>query len=277
MLTLALSWLMAAALTLTTWLTGPLPAGPRPAARVPTPNAAPHPLSEDLTRYAESRSDTFSVGVFDEQSHQFTAYRPTDSYDNASIVKVNILETVMWQAQRAHRWLSTWEQEQGVHMIRHSDNDAASALWRHVGGAGGVRAYDRTIAVKGTSFDPGGAWGLTRSIVQDQTVLIRAVGSGVGPLSARSRSFVRFQMSHVEPDQWWGVSAGVPLGALVELKNGWLPRSSHGWRINSIGHVRDSSHDYDIAVLSTNNPSMRYGVDTVQEVSRLVYRDLGRR
>jgi hypothetical protein len=83
-------------------------------------------------------------------------------------------------------------------------------------------------------------------------------------------------MAQVERDQRWGVSAGVPARGRVELKNGWLPLRTHGWRINSIGHVRAGGRNYEIAFMSWDNRSMAYGVATAEGVSRIVYRDLGR-
>lgn len=251
-----LAWLVTPALLVT--MQHPSAAASRPS------------LAEDLARYAATRSDTFSVGVFDEKHHWVYWFRPSTAYDNASIVKVNVLETLLWQAQRAHRWLTPWEEQQSTRMIRYSDNDATTALWNHVGRAAAVAAYDRALGLSATTFDPGGAWGLTRSVVRDQIVLLRAVGVGAGPLSARARSYVRYQMSQVASAQRWGVAAGAPSGATVEIKNGWLPREPGGWRINSIGHVRDAQTNYEIAFLSTNNPSMAYGVATAEGVARIV-------
>jgi hypothetical protein len=257
-----LAWVVTPALLLA--MQHPSPAGPAPS------------LTDDLSRYAATRTDSFSVGVFDERHHWAFWFRPDAAYDNASIVKVNVLETLLWQAQRAHRWLTPWEQQQSRLMIRNSDNTAASALWQQVGRAAGVAAYDHAVGLRATTFDPGGAWGLTRSVVRDQIVLLRAVGVGAGPLSARSRAYARSQMSQVESDQRWGVSAGAPSGATVELKNGWLPRQTDQWRINSIGHIRDDREDCDIVFLSTKNVSMAYGVATAEGVTRIVRTHLAR-
>ena len=48
----------------------------------------------------------------------------------------------------------------------------------------------------------------------------------------------------------------------MQLKNGWLPRDTFGWRINSIGHVNGQGRNYAIAILSQNNPGMAYGITT---------------
>ena len=239
---------------------------------LPPPGAAG--LERGLARFAATRSDSFSVEVYDETTGRSYSYRPSARYDNASIVKVNILESVLWRAQRSHRWLSPWEQLQAVAMIRHSDNDAATRLWNSVGGSRGVAAYDRAVGLQHTSFDPYGHWGLTVSSVGDQIALVRAVVTGPGPLFLRSRAYVTTQMQHVELDQRWGISAGVPTTGTIHIKNGWLPRSTHGWRVNSIGRVHSSGRTYDIAVLSTDNSTMGYGVATIEGVSRLVFKAL---
>jgi hypothetical protein len=232
-------------------------------------------LNADLAKVAAGRADTVSVTVHDERTHRTYAYRPSAAYDTASIVKVDILQTLLWQRQKRGLWLTQQQQSLAHNMIVHSDNDAASELWREVGYSSGVAAYNRAIHLSSTTFDRGGAWGLTRTTTADQVTLVRAVTFGPGPLASRARLFVRGLMGHVERDQAWGVSAGVPQGPYVELKNGWLPRSSGGWRVNSIGHVRVQGRDYDIAVLSMNNSSMQYGIGTVEAMSRAVYRDLG--
>ena len=89
-------------------------------------------------------------------------------------------------------------------------------------------AYDRALGLSATTFDGGGAWGLTRSVVRDQIVLLRAVGWGAGPLTGRGRDFVRQLMANVEADQRWGVTADAPAGATVEVKNGQLSNASFG-------------------------------------------------
>ena len=82
-------------------------------------------------------------------------------------------------------------------------------------------------------------------------------------------------MRSVESDQDWGVSAGVPAGVSVALKNGWLPlTSSYGWEINSIGSIKGAGRSYLIAVLTANDPSEAYGIETIGQISKFVWNDL---
>jgi hypothetical protein len=81
-------------------------------------------------------------------------------------------------------------------------------------------------------------------------------------------------MAHVIPSERWGVSAGAPADVTVHIKNGWLPQPTHGWRINSIGSFSGHGRNYMIVVLSWDNPTMTYGVDTVQAVAEVINREL---
>jgi hypothetical protein len=82
-------------------------------------------------------------------------------------------------------------------------------------------------------------------------------------------------MESVEADQAWGVSAGVPTGVTVALKNGWLPLEDDGdWQVNSIGWVDGDGRNYLIAVLTKNNDTEQSGITTVEGLSTLVWNAL---
>jgi hypothetical protein len=82
-------------------------------------------------------------------------------------------------------------------------------------------------------------------------------------------------MEHVTSWQRWGVSAGVPSGTTVALKNGWSPYTWNNWRINSIGYINGHGHNYVIAVMTFNNRSEQYGIDTVEGISRILWHTIG--
>src|SRR5674536_7031 len=119
----------------------------------------------------------------------------------------------------------------------------------------------------------GGYWGLTRTSAADQVQLMRTVAFPNPVLGEAARGYLAGLMSNVTPSQRWGVSAGVPPGVPVAVKNGWLP-VANGWEINSIGHVSGGLHDYVVAVLSVGSPSMDDGISTVEVVSSLVWSNL---
>jgi hypothetical protein len=70
-------------------------------------------------------------------------------------------------------------------------------------------------------------------------------------------------MAHVELGQRWGVTAGAPAKVTVHVKNGWLPYPKR-WNINSIGIFTGTGIGYQIAMLTSGNPSMAYGINTIE-------------
>ncbi|MEU6671413.1 serine hydrolase [Streptomyces sp. NPDC046727] len=198
------------------------------------------------------------------------------AYDTASIVKVDILAALLLQAQDQGRHLTARERKLAEPMIRRSDNAAANTLWRQIGRASGLAAANKRLGLTATTGGPGAKWGLTRTTASDQIRLLRAVfdsggtaRAGSGGLDAESRAYVRTLMSHVVPEQTWGVSAAGGPGSRRALKNGWLQRSTTDlWDVNSVGQVTIKGHRYLVAVLSDGSASMSDGVSLVERTAR---------
>jgi hypothetical protein len=96
-------------------------------------------------------------------------------------------------------------------------------------------------------------------------------------ISLASRRYALGLMAQVIPSQRWGVPAGAPARLTVRVKNGWLPLEPHGWRVNSIGSFTGRRGGYSIVVLTQNNPTMAYGIQTIEGIARAVNRDLNPR
>ncbi|MDH6129767.1 hypothetical protein [Kitasatospora sp. GP82] len=93
-------------------------------------------------------------------------------------------------------------------------------------------------------------------------------------LAPASREYGLDLMNRVEADQRWGTPFGAPEGISVHVKNGWLPRATHGWRVHSIGVFTNESKDYRMAVLTEDNPTESYGISTIQRIAWAVHHDL---
>ncbi|MFI7020028.1 serine hydrolase [Streptomyces sp. NPDC050164] len=220
-----------------------------------------------------------AVAVFDQDSgnQEIASYGHDGTFDTASIIKVNILATLLLQAQDEHRELTAAERRNAEAMIRTSDNEAANVLWRAIGEAEGLDAANERLGLSSTWGGPGIRWGLTQTTARDQVKLLRAVFSR-GPvasarspegLSQASRSYIRDLMGQVTQDQDWGVSAAGPQGSRWALKNGWVQRSATGlWVINSIGQVTVHGRRYLVSVLSSGNASMKSGISLVERAAR---------
>ncbi|TQJ47846.1 class A beta-lactamase-related serine hydrolase [Streptomyces sp. NBC_00080] len=208
-----------------------------------------------------------SVAVLDLDSGDDATYGGS-AFDTASIVKVDILATLLLQAQDADRRLTAAEKTYATAMIENSDNDSASALWRIIGKAQGLDAANERFGLTDTAGGDDMLWGLTQTTAADQLTLLQQVFGDDSELSEASRTYLRGLMGQIAVDQRWGVSAAAD-GSSWALKNGWLARSTTGlWDINSIGRVTVDGHDCLVAVLSNGNATQTAGISLVEQVAR---------
>ena len=244
----------------------------------PSPSPSPSPsvaasvinaTSTQLQNTLASRGKHAAAGIVDLKTGAQVLYNGDQQFETASIVKVDILSTLLWQLQNKNGHLSTQQKSLATDMITESDNDAASALWTQIGRATGLAKANQAFGLKHTTPGAGTTWGLTKTTVGDQLRLLTVI-STTGPLTKASRDYVLGLMSQVESDQRWGVPHAADADASkVYVKNGWLQRSTDGykWIINSIGRIVDEDHDWLVVALTNYNATMDDGVDLVQRAS----------
>jgi hypothetical protein len=223
-----------------------------------------------MRAFLASRAGDVTAGVYNVKTGRLFLYRPGVHGDDASIAKVDIVATAIYEAEQRGSSLTATEQELATEAIEESDNDAAQDLWDDDGGNPAIAAFNARVGMTQTILDPQGAWGLYESTARDQLRLLQHVALPNPVLTTAQRSFELALMHRIDPAQDWGVSAGVLPPATVALKNGWLPIGA-GWEINSIGAVTGRYRDYLIAVLTSDDPSMAYGVETIEGISQLVW------
>jgi beta-lactamase class A len=223
---------------------------------------SPDRLCRAAARYLQHRAGTTTLAVYDDVTGRRATCAPGRHELTASVVKVDILAAFL----EHHPQPSAYERSLARRMITVSDNAAASALWRQIGGGPGLERFNAKIGLGATHTTL--AWGLTSTTAADQCRLLRWLVASRAKPSAR---YVLGLMDHVVPWQRWGVSNGVPGGVQVALKNGWLPRAG-GWQVNSVGWVRGRGHSYVVAALSDDSPSFAYGRATIERLSALAWR-----
>jgi len=230
-------------------------------------------LARDIQAARRGRSSTVAVWVDDPGAGITCSLNSSAHFDSASIVKVTILGALLRKALDQHRFLTSNETTLLSAMITKSDNSAASTLWARLGRSY-LQHFLNIAGMRQTVLGPGGYWGLTQVTAHDEMLLLRLLLTSNFVLSNNSRAYALGLMAQVIPSQRWGVPAGAPRTVVVHVKNGWLPRSSHGWRINSIGGFTWPAGWYSIVVLSMDNPTMPYGISTVEAIARVIHRDL---
>jgi len=253
-------------------------AGPANAAALGICESARHPalaarLSSGIIAALRGRSSAVGLTVDDRVTGVTCKLHPHWHIDSASVVKVTILGALLRKLQEEHRSLTEEQRELATEMITVSDNDAASTLWEETGRPS-LQHFLNLAGMNETQRGPGGYWGLTQITAHDELTLLGLLTSKNAVLSAASCSYVLNLMARVIPSERWGVPAGAPADVTVHVKNGWLPQPTHGWRINRIGSFSGYGRNYMIVVLTWDNPTMTYGVDTVQDVAEVINHDL---
>lgn len=246
----------------------------RPAtAAAPTAPGVDPLATRALRRFVASRAGDITAAVENLDTRRTYLYNSGAREQTASIMKVDILETLLREAIVSDTALGEDEAELVQGMIENSDNDDAQDLWDEEGSAPAVAAYDARAGMTQTVPNAAGYWGLSTTSSRDQIALLRQLVIKHGLLNGASRRYELGLMESVEPDQAWGVSGGIPTGVSVALKNGWLPDST-GWHVNSIGRIQGDGRWYLIAVLTDDNSSEQYGIDTIKGISSIVWHAL---
>lgn len=195
---------------------------------------------------------------------------PQNRQWTASVFKVMVMAGTLLEAQQEGRPVTDWEMSQLVPMITRSTNDEVRALWNHFGGSPWFKEQRDLFGLGQTTVraDDGSAWGRTTTSARDQVNLIRQVLVGQwGPLESEYRAIALDLMTSVVSSQRWGVTAGVPGGWTVALKNGFA-----GEIINSVGWVDGPGADpgYVVAILTQGWPDHPSGIAAVERISRIV-------
>jgi len=109
------------------------------------------------------------------------------------------------------------------------------------------------------ALDPGGDWGFTEISAADQARFFFEQDRLIPP---QFDAYARGLLSGISSDQSWGIPAAARPAFTVFFKGGWLPES--GWTINQAARLERPGQTFALSVLSTGNPSMFYGEQTLE-------------
>jgi hypothetical protein len=247
------------------------------AGAAPSPAPLRDPFnSPAMLAFLHQRAGNISAGLYDVATGTTFLYHAGDREQTGSIVKVDILATLLSEHQLLGEPLSEDDEDLASDMIEQSDNDDATALWNEVGGTAGIAAFDKAVGMSQTTPNPDGYWGETLTTARDQLLLLRRVMLTNDLLHYRARDFAQYLMENVTPFEDWGVSAGPPPGVTVALKNGWVPIVGDDWQVNSIGSIHGDGRHYLLAVLTNGDDGENYGIDTIEGISRIVWASMPR-
>jgi hypothetical protein len=151
-------------------------------------------------------------------------------------------------------------------MITVSDNRAATAVFARVGPEG----LDAVAHRAGMAdFRSSTTWGASEISAADMAAMFARLGR---VLPERHERFGLGLLGSIVTDQRWGI-------ARVASERGWSVRFKGGWRldpggqiVNQAAELRRDGAERAIAVLTDGQPSMGYGVETVEGITERLLR-----
>lgn len=232
-------------------------------------------LTARLDEHRSTRGGTMGLVVHDLRTGARFGWREFEN-ESLSTIKVLILVACLKRLQDTGETFSDAQHSQARRMIQSSDNTATDALLAWVDTAN-VQAAADALKLTSTTVRGGGPagsatwWGYSTTTPGDLVTVLDAVATGTPLIHAGHRAYIRHLMAGVVPAQRWGV-ADPPLtkGVYTETKNGWGPRAD-GYRLNSIGRVLGNGRSYTLALLTRSPQGFRYGKETINGLSRIVY------
>jgi hypothetical protein len=181
-------------------------------------------------------------------------------FHSASVVKSMLLVAYLRMVARAHRSLDDTDRAVLYPMIHSSDNDAATDALDDVG----EQALNRVARdAHMTSYVPGGGtWGFTEISAAD---LARFFYEQDKLIPRRFDGYARWLLSGIEAGESWGIPAVARPEFRVFFKGGWLPEIEG--LVNQAARLERPGIKFAMAVLSTHDPSMEYGEQTIEGVT----------
>jgi hypothetical protein len=181
-------------------------------------------------------------------------------FHSASCVKSMLLVAYLRMVAREHRPLDDDDRAVLYPMIHSSDNDAATDALDAVG-EGALNRVARDAHM--TNYVPGGGtWGFTEVSAAD---LARFFYHQDRLIPRRFDGYARWLLSGIEAGESWGIPAVARPEFSVFFKGGWLPEVEG--LVNQAARLERPGIKFALAVLSTHDPSMEYGEQTIEGVT----------
>ncbi len=212
----------------------------------------------DAERFMQRRQGTVSFAIVDEEG-KLRGRNEHALFPSASVVKSMLLAAELRRLDEVGLPLDAATEATLESMITISDNDAATAIYARVGDEG---LYDVAERVGMEDFQVSISWGYAQISAADMALMFSRLERALPP---RYEKLGKDLLGSIVPEQSWGIPA---------VANAWNVRFKGGWRSTEAGQLvsqaaelRDGGRELAIAVLTDGQPSMEYGIETVEGVA----------
>jgi hypothetical protein len=186
----------------------------------------------------------------------------------ASSAKVPIMLTYLAWTESQGREPNADELSLLTTMIENSDNASAQTLYETLGYDAPIAAFLHSVGIHDWAPN-GNGWGWSTLSPLSMVRLLTLLHDGK-ILNARDRQLALNLMENIEPDEQVGVGDTAPRGAVVAMKDGWVPGPDGLWVVNSSGIVTLGGETYIVAVYSQHLGDLGTGWAIARQVCATV-------
>jgi hypothetical protein len=181
------------------------------------------------------------------------------TFVSASVVKAMLLVAYLRELNaRGQHYVDSSSNSFLYPMINVSDNNAATQTYSHVGDGG---LYALAHAAGMTDFNVYGFWANAQISPADQAHFFFEMDSLIPPEFV---GYARRLLSTIAGYESWGIPAVArPRGYNVFFKGGWRG-TGLGQLVHQVARLEGHDRTFSIAVMTDGDPSMGYGIDTIQ-------------
>jgi hypothetical protein len=216
-------------------------------------------------RYLDRRDGSTAFATVDSEG-RISGRHLHRSFASASVVKAMLLVAYLRMLAAEHRRLDDSSRALLAPMIQLSDNDAATAVFSLVG-ENRVWALARHIGM--TDFSLYGYWSSAKISAVDQARFFFKLESSI---PRRFRHYARHLLSHIVGYESWGIPAVArPRGWDVFFKGGWRG-TDRGQLVHQVAWLQRPGLRLAVAVLTDGDPTMGYGIETIEGVTARLLR-----
>jgi hypothetical protein len=228
------------------------------------PHGYPGPAAvARATSYEAHRIGQTSFAVMDSEG-RLSGRNIHERFLTASVVKAMLLVAYLRLKQaRGQHIITSSDRSILAPMIEISDNNAATRCQDIVGNS---RLYALAHATHMTDFSIVGSFKNAMTSAADQARYFFEMDSFI---PHEFVGYANYLLSHIVSYESWGIPAVArPRGYRVYFKGGWFPPFLENQAARLYGHGKR----FAIAVLTDNDPSFAYGIDTIQGVAATLLR-----
>ena len=230
--------------------------------------AAPYPTHRQMDAvraYLKQRGGVVGVGVIDSQG-RVRGVHDKRRFVTASVIKAMLLVSYLRKVNHEGRGLSRYERSHLRPMIRVSSNSAATWAYNRLGDVP-LRRLARRADMD--QFSICCWWTHAQFSARDQAKFFWQLTELTPP---RFRQYATHLLRSIVSSQSWGIpSVGRPRGFSVFFKGGWRG-TGRGRLVHQASFIRYQGVGFSLAVLTDANPSMAYGIGTIEGVARRILR-----